>query len=94
MVRNLPIRGMLVGIVAGPLSFGFLKVYGKPQVEHAIAFEAQMDIAKESGVCFARCVRLDRCIGATVVKALQSTIFPASSADTIRVRRPVAGKKF
>ena len=43
MVRTLLVRGMLVGIVAGLLSFGFLKVYGEPQVERAIAFEAQSD---------------------------------------------------
>jgi predicted cobalt transporter CbtA len=37
---------MLVGVVAGLLSFGFLKIYGEPQVDRAIAFEAQMDEAK------------------------------------------------
>jgi hypothetical protein len=37
---------MLAGIVAGLLSFGFLKVYGEPQVDRAIAFETQMDDAK------------------------------------------------
>lgn len=47
MVRTFLVRGMLVGIVAGLLSFGFLKVYGEPQVDSAIAFEAQMDEAKE-----------------------------------------------
>jgi predicted cobalt transporter CbtA len=46
MVRTLLVRGMLVGIVAGLLSFGFLKVYGEPQVDRAIAFETQMDEAK------------------------------------------------
>jgi predicted cobalt transporter CbtA len=46
MVRALLIRGMLVGIVAGLLSFGFLKVYGEPQVDRAIAFETQQDQAK------------------------------------------------
>lgn len=46
MVRTLLVRGMLVGIVAGLLSFGFLKVYGEPQVDRAIAFEEQMDEAK------------------------------------------------
>jgi predicted cobalt transporter CbtA len=40
------VRGMLAGIVAGLLSFGFLKVYGEPQVDRAIAFETQMDEAK------------------------------------------------
>jgi hypothetical protein len=47
MTRTFLVRGMLVGIVAGLLSFGFLKVYGEPQVDRAIAFEAQMDEAKE-----------------------------------------------
>jgi predicted cobalt transporter CbtA len=48
MVRTFLVRGMLVGIVAGLLSFGFLKVYGEPQVERAIAFESQHDAAKEA----------------------------------------------
>jgi hypothetical protein len=46
MVRTLLVRGMLIGIVAGLISFGFLKVYGEPQVDRAIAFETQMDEAK------------------------------------------------
>jgi hypothetical protein len=46
MVRTLLVRGMLVGILAGLLSFGFLKIYGEPQVDRAIAFETQMDEAK------------------------------------------------
>ena len=46
MVRTFLVRGMLVGIVAGLLSFGFLKVYGEPQVDRAIAFETQQDAAK------------------------------------------------
>src|SRR5277367_2715701 len=46
MVRTLLVRGMLVGIVAGLLSFGFLKVYGEPEVDRAIAFETQQDEAK------------------------------------------------
>jgi predicted cobalt transporter CbtA len=47
MIRDLLVRGMLVGIVAGLLSFGFLTVFGEPQVDRAIAFETQMDEAKE-----------------------------------------------
>jgi hypothetical protein len=39
MVRTFLVRGMLVGVVAGLLSFGFLKVFGEPQVDRAIAFE-------------------------------------------------------
>ena len=47
MARTFLIRGMLVGLIAGLLSFCFLKIYGEPQVDRAIAFEAQMDEAKE-----------------------------------------------
>ncbi len=46
MVGNLLLRGMLVGIVAGILCFAFLKTFGEPQVDRAIAFETQMDEAK------------------------------------------------
>jgi Probable cobalt transporter subunit (CbtA) len=46
MVRTFLVRGMLVGIVAGLISFGFLKVYGEPQVDRAIAFEEHMDEEK------------------------------------------------
>jgi Probable cobalt transporter subunit (CbtA) len=46
MVRTLLIRGMLVGIVAGLLTFGFGKVFGEPQVDRAIAVETQLDEAK------------------------------------------------
>ena len=46
MARAFLVRGMLVGILAGLLSFGFLKIYGEPQVDRAIAFEEQLDEAK------------------------------------------------
>jgi len=46
MVRTLLIWGMLVGVVAGLLAFGFAKIFGEPQVDHAIAFEDQLDRAK------------------------------------------------
>ena len=46
MVSTFLVRGMLVGIVAGLLSFGFLKIYGEPQVDRAIAFEQRMDEEK------------------------------------------------
>ena len=36
MTRMFLVRGMLVGILAGLLSFGFLKLYGEPQVDRAI----------------------------------------------------------
>jgi predicted cobalt transporter CbtA len=47
MVGTLLMRGMLVGVVAAILSFGFLKIVGEPQVDRAIAFETAMDQAKE-----------------------------------------------
>jgi len=46
MVATLLVRGILAGIVAGLLCFGFLKLYGEPQVDRAIAFEAQLDEGK------------------------------------------------
>jgi hypothetical protein len=46
MTRMFLVRGMLVGILAGLLSFGFLKLYGEPQIDRAIAFETQLDEAK------------------------------------------------
>lgn len=39
-------RGMIVGFVAGLLSFGLLKTVGEPAVDRAIAFETAMDEAK------------------------------------------------
>jgi predicted cobalt transporter CbtA len=48
MVRTFLVRGMLVGVVAGLLSFGFLRLYGEPQVDRAIAFETQMDEARHA----------------------------------------------
>src|SRR6516165_4276661 len=46
MVRTLLIWGMLVGIVAGLFAFGFAKIFGESQIDHAIAFEDQMDRVK------------------------------------------------
>ncbi len=46
MVRTLLIRGMLAGVLAGLLAFGFAKIFGEPQVDHAIAFETLLDEAK------------------------------------------------
>ena len=46
MVGTLLLRGMLVGVLAGLLCFGFLKLFGEPPVDRAIAFEAQLDEAK------------------------------------------------
>ncbi len=44
---NLLMRGMLAGLLAALLAFGFAKVFGEPQVDRAIAFEEQM--AKAAG---------------------------------------------
>lgn len=41
MVGDLLLRGMLAGIIAGFLAFGFAKIFGEPQVDRAIAFEEQ-----------------------------------------------------
>jgi predicted cobalt transporter CbtA len=46
MVGSLILRGLLVGLVAGLFAFGCAKLIGEPQVDRAIAFEAQMDAAK------------------------------------------------
>ncbi len=46
MVGKLLTRGMLVGLLAGILSFGFLKLVGEPQIDRAIAFESATDEAK------------------------------------------------
>ena len=49
MVRALLIRGMIVGVIAGLLAFGFAKLFGEPQVDSAIAFEDQMHQAMHMG---------------------------------------------
>ena len=46
MVGALLLRGMLAGVVAGLLCFGFLKIAGEPPVDKAIAFETALDAAK------------------------------------------------
>ncbi len=46
MVGNLLLRGMIVGVVAGLLAFGFARVFGEPAVEHAIALEEAASQAK------------------------------------------------
>jgi hypothetical protein len=48
MVGALLTRGMLIGILAGILSFGFLKLVGEPPVDRAIVFETAMDEAKDN----------------------------------------------
>ena len=46
MVGSLLLRGMLAGLIAGLLVFGFQKIVGEPQVDRAIAFESAMDAAQ------------------------------------------------
>ncbi len=46
MVRILLIRGMLVGLLAGLLVFGFGKFFGEPPVDRAISFETALDQAR------------------------------------------------
>ena len=46
MVGKLLVRGLIAGLAAGLLSFGFARVVGEPQVDRAIAFEEKMDAAK------------------------------------------------
>jgi predicted cobalt transporter CbtA len=48
MIRNLLIRGMIAGLVAGLVGFGFAKTFGEPSVARAIAFEAQHEHAEHS----------------------------------------------
>lgn len=42
MTGHLLVRGMLVGLLAGVLAFGFAKTFGEPQIDKAIAFEDHM----------------------------------------------------
>ena len=46
MAGTLLLRGMLIGIIAGLLSFSFLKIVGEPQIDSAIAFETHIDQTK------------------------------------------------
>jgi len=46
MVGKLLVRGMLAGVVAGLLTFGFAKAFGEPQVDQAISFEEKAAVAK------------------------------------------------
>ncbi|MDY7578971.1 CbtA family protein [Herbaspirillum sp. RTI4] len=46
MTGKLLLRGMLAGIVAGLLAFGFAKTFGEPQVDQAISFEEKINADK------------------------------------------------
>jgi len=45
MAGKLLIKGMLAGLIAGLLIFGFLRVFGEPPLERAIGFEEQAESA-------------------------------------------------
>lgn len=45
MIRTLLIRGMIAGLLAGLIGFGFARVFGEPTVARAIAFEEQHEHA-------------------------------------------------
>ncbi|WP_049828036.1 CbtA family protein [Pseudomonas sp. H1h] len=49
MTGNLLLRGMIAGLLAGILAFGFAKVFGEPSVDKAIAFEEVMARAHDHG---------------------------------------------
>ncbi|SAK65075.1 membrane protein [Caballeronia hypogeia] len=46
MIRTLLIRGMIAGLVAGLIGFGFARAFGEPSVARAIAFEASHEHAE------------------------------------------------
>jgi hypothetical protein len=46
MVGRLIFRGLIVGILAGLLAFGWAKIFGEPSVDTAVAFESAQDEAK------------------------------------------------
>jgi hypothetical protein len=45
MVGKLLLRGLLAGLVAAVIAFGFASIFGEPTVDAAIAFEEQMEAA-------------------------------------------------
>lgn len=49
MVGSLLLRGMLVGVLAGLLAFGFARVFGEPQVDRAIALEGTLGHSHDHG---------------------------------------------
>lgn len=46
MTTTFLVRGMLIGILAGLLAFGFARMFAEPQIDKAIAFEEAQDKAK------------------------------------------------
>jgi predicted cobalt transporter CbtA len=48
MIASLLLRGLLVGVLAGVLAFGFARVFGEPHVDHAIAIEEANAAAEDA----------------------------------------------
>ncbi|SAK47396.1 CbtA family protein [Caballeronia ptereochthonis] len=46
MIRSLLIRGMIAGLVAGLIGFGFARAFGEPSIARAIAFEERHEHAE------------------------------------------------
>lgn len=74
MVRTLLIRGMLAGILAGLLSFGFATIFGEPPLDHAIAFEGHDHHAGDHAHGDAHEMAGDAPGAESVSRAVQSTI--------------------
>lgn len=47
MIGNLLLRGMIAGMIAALLTFGFAQIFGEPPIEAAIAIEAQGEAAPD-----------------------------------------------
>jgi predicted cobalt transporter CbtA len=75
MSGRLLVNGLLIGLIAGLFSFGFLRLAGEPSVDHAIAFEAAMDEAKAKA-------KADEA-------AAKGLPVPVEQAEPERVSRPV-----
>jgi len=45
-MTSLLVRGMLIGLLAGILGFGFARIFGEPEVNRAVAFADQARLAK------------------------------------------------
>ncbi len=49
MVGDLLLRGMIVGLLAGLVAFGFARIVGEPEVDRAIGFEEAMPASEGAG---------------------------------------------
>ncbi len=88
MVGNLLLRGMLVGVLAGLLAFGFARIFGEPQVDRAIAFEEQVsqpkgELSEPQLVSRETQAGLGLFTGVTVYSAAVGGLFPSSSLSSM-----------